>query len=244
MNSTAPSTTVPATGTPSRAATARGRRVIDAPIRMFHWLFALGFTGAYLTADSEHWRLLHVTLGYSVAGLLAFRVLYGLAGPRQARLGALWSRVAGLAGWVREVRAGRPKWRQAQGLVMGAVILLLLAAVAPLTLSGMGTYQEWSAGDWLEEVHEFFGNAMLALVLGHLGLLLLLSMLRRRNQATPMITGRMPGNGPDLVRGNRAWLAVLLLLAVLGYGAWEWQQSPDGLLAGGAARSEAHEDDD
>ena len=243
MTSTAPSTTLPATGSPARAAAAPGRRVIDAPTRMFHWLFAFGFAGAYLTADSESWRLVHVTLGYSVAGLLAFRVLYGLVGPRQVRLAALWARVTGLAGWVRDARAGTPKWRQAQGLAMGAVIVLLLVAVVPLTLSGMGTFQEWTGGDWLEEIHEFFGNAMLALVLGHLGLLLLLSVLRRRNQATPMVTGRMPGNGPDLVRSNRGWLAALLLLAVLGYGAWEWQQSPHGLLDG-AARTEAHEDDD
>jgi cytochrome b len=244
MTSTAPSTTLPATAGPARAAATRGRRVIDAPIRMFHWLFALGFVGAYVTADSEHWRLLHVTLGYSVAGLLAFRVLYGLVGPRQARLAALWHRVAGFPAWARAALSGTPKWGQAQGLFMGAAIVLLLAAVVPLTLSGMGTYQEWSAGDWLEEVHEFFGNAMLALVLGHLGLLLLLSVLRRRNQAMPMITGRVPGNGPDLVRSNRAWLAAVLLLAVLGYGAWEWQQSPNGLLAGDSARMESHEDDD
>jgi cytochrome b len=185
-----------------------------------------------------------VTLGYSVAGLLAFRVLYGVAGPRQARLAALWQRVAGFPAWMRAAVAGRPDWRKAPALLMGAAIVLLLVAVVPLTLSGMGTYQEWSAGDWLEEVHEFFGNAMLALVAGHLGLLLVLSVLRRRNQATPMLTGRMPGNGPDLVRKNRAWLAALLLLAVLGYGAWEWQQSPNGLLAGdGTAAAREHDDD-
>ena len=68
----------------------RGRRVIDAPTRMFHWLFALSFVGAYLTADGERWRMLHVTLGYTMAGLLAFRVLYGRSGPRQAKLSALW----------------------------------------------------------------------------------------------------------------------------------------------------------
>ncbi|MDP3835815.1 MAG: cytochrome b/b6 domain-containing protein, partial [Hydrogenophaga sp.] len=50
------------------------RLVIDAPTRMFHWLFALSFVGAYRTADGERWRLLHVTLGYTLAGLLAFRV--------------------------------------------------------------------------------------------------------------------------------------------------------------------------
>jgi len=67
----------PAAIGPSRAARKPGRRVTDAPTRMFHWLFALSFVGAYATADGESWRALHVTLGYTMVGLLVFRVLYG-----------------------------------------------------------------------------------------------------------------------------------------------------------------------
>ncbi|MDP3829273.1 MAG: cytochrome b/b6 domain-containing protein, partial [Polaromonas sp.] len=79
----------------ARAAATPGRRVTDAPTRMFHWLFALSFLGAYVTADGESWRLLHVTLGYTMAGLLVFRVLYSLLGPRQAGLGLMWRKLAG-----------------------------------------------------------------------------------------------------------------------------------------------------
>ena len=61
----------------AKPASSRGRRVVDAPIRMFHWLFALSFVGAYVTADGERWRAMHVTLGYLFAGLLVLRVLYG-----------------------------------------------------------------------------------------------------------------------------------------------------------------------
>ena len=222
--------------------TGRGRRVIDAPIRMFHWLFALSFLGAYLTADGERWRMLHVTLGYAMAGLLAFRVLYGLFGPRQAKLSALWRKASGWPAWLRGAWQARSLqgWRQGQNLLMGLAVVLLLAAVVPLTASGIGTFHEWSAGEWLEEVHEFFGNAMLFVVLAHLALILALSVQRRRNQATPMVTGRVPGNGPDLVQKNRTWLAALLLLAVLAYGGWEWQQAPNGLLA---PASEVEDDD-
>ena len=66
------------------------RLMIDAPVRAFHWLFALSFAGAWLTAESERWRDLHVTLGYAFAGLLLFRLVYGLVGPRQARLALMW----------------------------------------------------------------------------------------------------------------------------------------------------------
>lgn len=227
------------------------RRVTDAPTRMFHWLFALCFAGAYLTADGERLRLVHVVLGYSMAGLLGFRVLYGLFGPRQASLKALWAKASNAPLWLRSVWAGLTgggtiNWRQGQNIAMGAAIVALLLAVLPLTLSGYATYNEWG-GEWLEDLHEVVGESMLWLVLAHLGLLLLISVLRRKNQALPMLTGRVDGAGPDLVKNNRSWLAALLLVAVLGYWGWEWQQAPQAssnAITAPWADQRGHDDDD
>lgn len=235
----------------ARAMPAPTRLVIDAPTRMFHWLFALSFVGAYLTADGERWRLLHVTLGYTLAGLLAFRVLYGLFGPRQAGLGQLWRKLAGAPAWLRSLTSvqsvGAVNWRQGQNLLMALAVFALLVMVVPLTLSGYGSYSDW--GGWLEDVHEFFGEAFLAVVLGHIALIAALSLLRRKNQALPMLNGRVDGPGPHLVKNNRGWLAVLLLAAVLAFGAWQWRQSPSGLVSGQAwsgllAGQSGHDDDD
>ncbi|MES2385026.1 MAG: cytochrome b/b6 domain-containing protein [Pseudomonadota bacterium] len=236
------------------AAATPGRRVTDAPTRMFHWLFALSFLGAYVTADGESWRLMHVTLGYTMAGLLVFRVLYGLLGPRQAGLGLMWRKLAGAPAWLRSLTQSRSladiNWRQGQNFLMALAVVALLLMVLPLTLSGYATYNDWGdflGGDWLEEVHEFFGEAFLFVVLAHLALIAGLSLLRRKNQALPMLTGRIAGKGPDLVQKNRVWLAALLLLAVLAYGGWEWQQSPNGLISSktwnNPATGQAHDED-
>ena len=251
MHAPASATTAPASVQRSASS---GRRVTDAPTRMFHWLFALSFLGAYVTADGERWRLLHVTLGYTMAGLLGWRVIYGLIGPRHASLGLLWRKLTGLPAWLRSLRsASSPSsvnWRQGQNLLMAMAVALLLVLVVPLTLSGYGTYNEWGdvlGGDWLEELHEFFGEAFLMVVLGHLALIAGLSVLRRKNQAAPMLTGRIEGSGPDLVKHNRAWLAGVLLMAVLAYWAWEWQQSPQGLITPQALSSltiGGHHDDE
>lgn len=226
------------------------RRTVDAPTRVFHWLLALSFLGAYVTAESERFRMLHVTLGYTLGGLLVFRLLWGLLGPRHARLSNLWRKLQGGAGWLRGLRDGAPKLRRAQNLLMALAVALLLALIAPVTLSGYASYQEWG-GEWLEELHEFFGNAMLVVVLGHVALVAGLGLLRGGNAVKPMITGRSEGAGPDLVRSNHGLVAALLLAAVLAFWTWQWQSAPDGLLSAGAVSGHAarggqwrHEDDD
>jgi cytochrome b len=201
-------------------------------MRMFHWLFALSFVGAYISADSEHWRLVHVVLGYTVAGLVAFRLLYGLVGPRSVKLSLMWRKVSGTGAWLKTLQAAwapggswqAVAWRQAPILLMAASLLALLAVVLPLTLTGYGNFNEWG-GNWgtemLEELHEFFGNAALSLVGVHLAVLAGQSIWRQKNMALPMITGRLEGRGPDLIANNRVWLAVLLFLSVLAYVGWE-----------------------
>ena len=225
-----------AADTRAPAPPARSRRMVDAPTRVFHALFALCFLGAYLTSEGESMRLLHVMLGYSMAGLLAFRVVYGLAGPRQARLGLLWRKLGSLPQWLGSLKQGvadgslvAVNWRQGQNLVLALAVMALLVLVVPLTLSGYATYNEW--GDWLGEVHEVVGNAFLLLVLAHIGVVVIMSLLRRKNMAMQMVHGRTEGPGPDLVQRNHGWLAVLMLVAVLAYWSWEWQQSPNGLVS-------------
>ncbi|MBH2019719.1 cytochrome b/b6 domain-containing protein [Polaromonas sp.] len=230
-------------GAQTQAPRPQSRRVVDAPTRMLHWLMALSFTGAYLTADGERWRLVHVTLGYTLAGLLVARVLWGLFGPRQARLAMLWRKVQGLPAWlkslpsVKSAATAQPAWRQGQNLMMALAIVLILGVVAPLTLSGYAVWDEWG-GEWLAGVHEFFGNAMLAVVLAHIGLIALLSLVRRKNQALPMLTGRAAGPGPDLARRNHGLLAALVLACVLGFWGWQWSEAPQNAGVQDAAQTD------
>lgn len=230
-------------------APAPSRRVLDATTRMLHWLMALNFTGAYLTADGERWRLVHVSLGYTLAGLVVARLLWGLIGPRPVRLSVLWGKLQGLPKWfknlttVRSSSALSATWRPAQHLLMALAMALILALVAPLTLSGYAVWTEWG-GEWLEEVHEFFGEALLWIVLLHIALIVLISLLRRKNQALPMLTGRVPGKGPDVAKNNHSVLATLVLACVLGFWAWQWQTAPQVPPQDAAYSREHHHDDD
>lgn len=220
-------TASPIQKTASSALPVRTRRVTDLPTRLYHSLLGLSFAGAYLSADSERLRMIHVTLGYTMAALLVFRVLYGLFGPRPLRWTSIASRLRGLEPWLRASATAailKPAhWRQGQNLLMLIAVVGLLACVAPLVLSGHVIWNEWG-GDWLidamEEVHEALGEGMLLLVGLHIGLLTWMVGARGGQSVMPMVSGRLAGPGPDLVSTQRTWLAVILGCAI-GAG-WLW----------------------
>lgn len=199
------------------------RKVVDAATRTYHWLFAASFVGAYISADSEKFRLLHVTLGYTMIGLLAFRVLWGIFGPRHMRLSAMFRKLQGFSSLVKAFRSGQwlqaNQLKQSANLLMTLIIVLLLFSVIPLTLSGYAVYNE-IAGEWLEDVHEFFGELMLFLVLTHLVMIGVVSLLRRSNVAKSMITGYVSGAGPDLIKSDYRVVAVILFMGVTVWMTW------------------------
>ena len=201
------------------------RRVIDAATRMFHWLFAFSFVGAYITADGERWRHVHTTLGYTMMGLLAARVVWGLFGPKRSRLGSLVQRVTtvlpSLQTLCRTHAFCSLNWNQVQNALMAVLILALLGLTLPLVLSGYLTDIDF-AGDIMANIHGLFGDVYLMTVLAHIGLILILSLLRRRNLITPMVTGFTPGQGPNLVKHNHAIWASTLLAGAVSWWVWSF----------------------
>ena len=221
------------------------RRVIDAPTRALHWLLAFSFTGAYLSAESERWHLLHITLGYTVLGLVLARLLLGLLGPRRNRLSAWGAKLRGLPQQLRAwTQGGGNLLASYQGLNTLAVVAILGFALLA-ALSGLSLEQAWW-GEALEDAHELLGNAALAVVLAHLGLIAGVSLLRRHNHAGPMISGRTPGAGPDLVKQNLTPLALLIVAAVAAFWWLQWQGAPavTPFRAEAAALARDHDDED
>ena len=105
----------------------------------------------------------------------------------------------------------------------GLALLMLLAA--PLLLSGYGMYQGWPGARLMGKIHEALGNGLFLLALAHMALVLLLSVLRKSNMPWTMVTGRVPGTGPDVVKKTRAWLALIVLLCTAAWGVWQWPQA-------------------
>jgi cytochrome b len=203
------------------------RRVLvwDAPVRVFHWLAVASFFGAYLTAESERWRVLHVTLGYTLAGLVAFRVLWGLFGTRHARFANFVRGPQAAARYVGALLRGRPEHHAGHNPAGALAIVALLALAALTTALGWASFEELG-GEWLEEAHEVAANLMLLVVGVHVAGVVVSSLAHRENLVAGMIDGRKAVAAAEGI--GRAWrpLAALLLVAVLAFWAWQWANPP------------------
>lgn len=192
--------------------------VWDWPTRAGHWAMALAFLAAYVTGDSEEWRLVHVGAGGALAGLAAFRLIWGLIGSRHARFGAFLRGPSTALAYLGALFRGQPPHHTGHNPAGAYAIVLLLALGLGAAASGWPLYQDLG-GEWLEELHEAVVNAMLLVVLIHLAGVLVGSLAHHENLPRAMVTGYKLGMPEEGISGARIW-ALPLLLACAAWGAW------------------------
>ncbi len=173
--------------------------VWDLPTRLFHWLLAATFAGAWLTADSERWIDVHTTLGYTFAGLIAFRLLWGVIGSRYARFSSFVTGPGPVLKYLGSILKAKPEHHVGHNPAGGWAVLALLGLGAVAALSGFLTYNDYG-GHWLEELHEGAASAMLALVFIHIGAVVFSSLIHRENLVKAMVTGLKRGIPAEAIR--------------------------------------------
>jgi cytochrome b len=211
----------------------------DAPTRAFHWLLALSFAGAFLTGDSERWREIHLLLGYTFVGLIAFRLVWGVIGTRYARFRTFLFRPAEVWQYLRSLLTRSPRHYLGHNPAGGLAIFLLLALGLATGLSGWAYYSDLG-GEWLAEFHEGAAFAMLAIVFVHVAGVAASSLLHRENLVRAMITGRKSGERADGIRRSYTWLAAVMIALVAGF--WVWYPSLQSPVAGFDA-AQVHEEE-
>ena len=199
--------------------------VWDAPVRVFHWLMVLSFFVAYLTAESERWRLVHVTLGYTMGGLVAFRLVWGLIGTRYARFTHFIRGPAAVVRYVKSLLKGQPEHAIGHNPAGAVAIVLLLLLSTVIVATGWAIYNEVGA-PILSALHELTGDLMLLVVGVHVAGVVVSSWLHRENLVRAMVTGQKEGASTDAIRWTWWPLALLLLLSVLGFWWLQYQSVP------------------
>ena len=210
--------------------------VWDLPTRVFHWLLAASFLGAFLTAESERWRNIHVALGYTVLGLIGFRLLWGVIGTRYARFSSFAFGARSVLLYLKSLFTRSPQHHLGHNTAGSWAIFALLALALLAGVTGFAAYDD-SSGHWLGELHEAVANAMLAVVFVHIAGVVVSSLINRENLVRAMVNGYKTGRSAAGIRYKHGLVAAMLVLATAGF----WGGASDFLPAlwSGAAAAAA-----
>lgn len=190
--------------------------VWDVPTRVFHWLLALSFGGAFMTAELERYRDIHVMLGYTLLGLIAFRLLWGFFGTRYARFHSLLFTPGEAIAYLLLLVKGKPTHYVGHNPAGSISIWLLLALGTASGATGVPAYQD-IGGDALVEAHDVVSYVMLAIVPVHIFGVVVSSVLHRENLVRAMVTGfKFAGTGAGIGHAYTR-LGIMMLVAVLAF---------------------------
>src|SRR4051795_3061228 len=193
-------------------------QVWDGAVRLNHWLMAILIAISWWTAENGQLEY-HRYSGYTLLGLLVFRIYWGVFGSTTARFAhfgkgprAILNYVRGMSSRVSERTPAPPGHNPLGALSVIALLALLIVQVGlglfSVDIDGiesgpLSSLVSFDTGRTCAELHEDIFNVLLVFIALHVAAVFFYLLYRRENLIAPMISGKRELkhlNGADSVR--------------------------------------------
>lgn len=162
--------------------------VWDLPVRLFHWSLVGLFAANALFTEAE--GDLHANLGYAIAGLILFRLVWGVIGTRHARFADFPPSVSAALDQLREMATRRRHAHAGHGPFGALMIYNLLVTLTGIVATGhMMTTVAYFGVEWVDEAHEVLVTWAEISALVHIAAVVFESVRLRVNLPRAMVTG-------------------------------------------------------
>ncbi len=215
----------------ANAASTKRVFVWDAPTRLFHWSLAILVVVAWFTGEGEGGAAaLHHAAGAAIAGLLAFRIVWGFIGGEHARFSDFAFAPMAVLRYGRELAFAKPQ-RHLGHNPLGAIavffLLINLVVIVATGLMGAGEHNTGpfagASGEAFVEAHEVAFRVLQVLVSAHLIGVVVETLATRDALVPAMITGyksrRSDEEGADARRAGLVSLVIALCIGLVVAGA-------------------------
>lgn len=236
------------------------RLVWDLPLRLFHWLLMLSILGLYITAHADAdwlqwltgkaditWMQWHMRLGYTVIGLLLFRIVWGFVGPHHARFSSFLPKPQQLMAYATTLLKRDSKPSVGHNPIGAVMVVVLLAMVAVQAFTGLFTSDDivW-AGPFYPSVSTALSTQMGSLhhenfewlqwlIVAHVAAIVFYAVWKRQRLVPPMVHGHKSADlvpPEQAIKDSRLVLAIVIAAAVTALVWWVLQQAPPPVDAG------------
>ena len=204
--------------------------VWDVPIRVFHWSIVAAIVVSWWSAEYRVMNV-HRYSGYTLLGLIVFRLYWGIVGSPTARFAHFVRGPGAIGSYLRDpARHDTHGHNPLGGWSVVAMLALLLAQVTiglfvtdidGLESAPLSYLVSFEASRALAEAHEVIFNVLLALIVLHIAAILFYLFARRKNLVAAMLTGRktaMAGTAPARFASLwRIWPGIALAAVVVWF---------------------------
>lgn len=217
--------------TTDQNAQTKGRlvKVWDLPTRLFHWTLVAMVVIGYLTGwvFPENTMGIHLWAGYITVLLLVFRLTWGLFGSEYSRLETFTFAPVHILEHMKELLTLRPVKHYIGHNPTGSLMVFgLLFVLATITLSGLMVLggeenqgplagaASYAVGDMAAAVHNAFVILLLAMIVLHVGGVLMEVKLTGEQLVKSMISGlkRVPPGTPELKHRDARPIAAIVVM--------------------------------
>lgn len=204
-------------------------KIYDLPTRLFHWLFAGLFLGAFAIAklvdDESAFFSQHMLLGLLLAGLTLLRIIWGIIGSRYARFKSFPLSPARLVTYFREILTAKGNQHSGHNPASAWAALVMMGLALGVGVTGylMATGNK----EAYEDIHELLANAFIFVAVAHVAGVALHQLRHKDGIALSMIHGKKKGIPSDAGIDRSHSLVALGMAGIMGVFAFHVYRNYD-----------------
>jgi cytochrome b len=212
--------------------TDRWSKVWDLPVRLFHWTVVVAFAGAFVTNRlGVSYFKYHVWCGYAVIVLVSFRLLWGFTGTYHALFKNFLRGPGTAAVYALNLVRGRTSSYLGHNPLGGWMVICLLIGLTFQAVSGLfGNDEIFNIGPLaglvskdtslrLTSLHRHLFYWIAAAIALHVLAVLAHCIFDQSDLVRAMITGYKRHRSSEKredISSSRIWLAIVLIIAIIG----------------------------
>lgn len=204
----------------------------DGPTRFVHWALVITIGFAWWAAETRQMGL-HRLAGYTVVGLVVFRLIWGFAGSRTAKFSSFLRGPRATLDYIRTLpsRAYNPApgHNPLGAWSVLAILAVLLTQVATglfavdvdgLESGPLSHRVDFDTGRRFAGWHELSFTALQVLVALHIVAVIFYTVHKRADLVRPMVTGRKQFPEDPQLNFAPLWRSILAALAAVLFAWW------------------------